>query len=55
MSINDLELYQKKLKQKLTQNLKETLTASGQVSKTQYQIRRVADATSVMVLANFIV
>lgn len=55
MSINDLELYQKKVKQKLTQNLKETLTASGQVSKTQYQIRRVADATSVMVLANFIV
>ena len=55
MSVNDLELYQKKVKQKLTQNLKDTLTASGQISKTQYQIRRVADATSVMVLANFIV
>ena len=55
MSLSDLDQYQKKVKQKLTQNLKETLTASGQVSKTQYQIRRIADSTSVMVLANFIV
>lgn len=55
MSMSDLEQYQKKVKQKLTQNLKETLTASGQVSKTQYQIRRIGDSTTVMVLANFIV
>ena len=55
MSMDDLEKYQKKVKQKLTQNLKETLTATGQASKTQYQIRRISDSTTVMVLANFIV
>ena len=55
MTKQDLNKYQEKVKQQLTTNLKETLTASGLQGKTQYQIRRTGDATTVMVLANFIV
>lgn len=53
MSIDDLAMYESKVKQKLTKNLKETLTASNEVM--QYQIRRPADLTTVFVQGDFLV
>lgn len=53
MSNDELIQYQSKVKQKLTRNLKETLTASNAV--TQYQVRRQSDLTTVLILGDFLV
>ena len=53
MSNDELIQYQSKVKQKLTRNLKETLTASNAV--TQYQVRRQSDFTTVLILGDFLV
>lgn len=53
MSIDDLELYQTKVKQQLTEHLKESLTAINLVN--QYQIRRQADLTTVQVIGDFLI
>ena len=53
MSNDELVQYQSKVKQKLTRNLKETLTASNAV--TQYQVRRQSDFTTVLILGDFII
>ncbi|NMK53982.1 hypothetical protein [Staphylococcus capitis] len=53
MNLNDLELYQQKVKQKLTARLKSILTATNQPF--QYQIRRPSDLTTVMVQAHFFI
>lgn len=53
MSKQDLTRYEDKVKQKLTQNLKESLTSSD--NPRQYQIRRKSDLTTVMVLSDFLI
>ncbi len=53
MNLKDLELYQQKVKQKLTGRLKSILTATNQPF--QYQIRRPSDLTTVMVQAHFFI
>lgn len=53
MTLKDLELYQEKVKQKLTARLQSILTATNEPY--QYQIRRPIDVTSVIVQAQFFV
>ena len=53
MTLKDLELYQEKVKQKLTSRLQSILTATNEPY--QYQIRRPSDLTSVMVQGQFFV
>lgn len=53
MNLDDLALYQQKVKQKLTSRLKSILTATNQPF--QYQIRRPSDLTTVMVQAQFFI
>lgn len=51
MNLKDLERYQEKVKQKLTNDLKAILTATNEPF--QYQVRRPSDLTTVMLQANF--
>ena len=53
MTVKELERYQEKVKQKLTQNLIDTLTNPN--APIQYQVRRQKDLTTAMVLADFLV
>lgn len=53
MTLKDLEIYQVKVKQKLTKRLQSILTANNE--QYQYQIRRPSDYTSVIINGQFFV